>query len=214
MNDLFIRWREARPEYDQFNEDGIVNRKCWEEMKPSKKILFILKETNDLEGSLVDLLKNGENSRYYRTWNNIARWTEIIISGTYLDKVSRQQLHDSLQKIAAINIKKQAGTSRSNRKMIFEAADRDQKFLQEEIQGIDAGIIITCGFNMVSDCLHNHIFKEPDNWTTDTETGLWYYNSNLIRENKRTTVISMPHPNRAEKEYTIKLKSLIQRIYT
>ena len=210
MDDLFIRWREARPEYDKFNEDGIVNKECWDRMEPSKKILFVLKETNGLTGSLVDFLKNGGNCR---TWNNIARWSQMIISDTYLDYVSGLQLHDSLQKIAAINIKKQAGASHSNRKEIFEAADKDRTFLQEEIQGIDAGIIITCGFNVASVCLHDHIFKEPeDNWEKDMETGLWYYYSNLIRENKRTTVISMPHPNRAEKEYTLKLKSLIHRI--
>ena len=213
MNDLFVRWREARPEYDKFNEDGIVNEECWKSMKASKKILFILKETNGLEGSLADFLKNGGSPTYYRTWNNIARWTEIIISGIYLDKINNQQLHDSIQQIAALNIKKQAGSSRSNRKTIFEAADKDREFLQEEIREIDAGIIITCGFEVVSYCLHDHIFTEPkDNWIQDDETGLWYYYSNIIRENKKTIVVSMPHPNRAKKEYTLKLKSLIQRL--
>lgn len=143
MEDLFIKWQKARPEYNNFNEDGIINKEYWENMASSKKILFILKETNGLEGSLTSFLKNGGSSTYYRTWNNIARWAEIIISGTYLDKISRQQLHDSLQKVAAINIKKQAGSSRSNRK---------------------------------------------------------------------TTVISMPHPNRAGKNYTFKLKKLLQQI--
>ena len=213
MSDLFIRWRNARPEYDQFNEDGIVNKECWKNIETSKKLLFILKETNGLEGSLSDFLKNGGNSSYYRTWNNIARWTEIIMSGIYLDKVSCQQLHDSLQKIAAINIKKQSGSARSNRKVIFEAADKDREFLQEDIREINQEIIIPCGFNFASACLHDHIFSEPqNNWITDKETGLWYYSSNLIRENNKTLVISMPHPNRAKKEYTLQLKSFIQRI--
>lgn len=213
MEDLFIRWQKTRPEYNKFNEDGIINKECWESMVSAKKVLFILKETNGLEGSLTSFLKNGGNSTYYRTWNNIARWAEIIISDTYLDKISRQQLHDSLQKVAAINIKKQAGTSRSNRKTIFEAADKDQQFLQEQIKKIDAEIIITCGFNVVSACLHDHIFKEPaDNWIINTDTGLWYYYSDLIRKNKKTTIISMPHPNRAGKDYTFKLKKLLQQI--
>lgn len=65
MEDLFIKWQKARPEYNNFNEDDIINKEYWENMASSKKILFILKETNGLEGSLTSFLKNGGSSTYY-----------------------------------------------------------------------------------------------------------------------------------------------------
>lgn len=65
MEDLFIKWQKARPEYNNFNEDDIINKEYWENMASSKKILFILKETNGLEGSLTSFLKNEGSSTYY-----------------------------------------------------------------------------------------------------------------------------------------------------
>lgn len=213
MRELFARWRQARPEYVQFNEDGIVNVERWENIMLSKRTLFLLKETNDLNGSLAEFLRNGGNSKYYRTWNNVARWTEVLISGRVMEKVSRQELHDSLQQIAVMNVKKQAGNARARKEEIFAAASKDREFLQEEIQKINPSIIVTCGFEVVSICLHDYIFEEPDeNWIQDKETGLWYYQSYLIRKNRKTLVISMPHPNRARKDYSIKLKRLSSRL--
>lgn len=78
--------------------DGIVNPDQWAETNP--KIVFVLKETNEQETSLTDLLndpfsgryrteieekdkRNGQIVRDLRTtWLNIARWARGIIDNT------------------------------------------------------------------------------------------------------------------------------------
>ena len=53
--------------------DGIVNPEKWE--KTSTKVMFVLKETNGLDGDLRDFLKAGGKCT---TWNNIARWSALF----------------------------------------------------------------------------------------------------------------------------------------
>ncbi len=72
------RWREAHGQYPYFNPDGIVDHDRWNSLPEGKHILVILKETNGLQGSLADFLRNGGSDTYYRTWNNVARWFRIL----------------------------------------------------------------------------------------------------------------------------------------
>lgn len=81
---------------DKTVTDGIVNEDIWKITTP--KIVFVLKDTNEQETSLTDLLNNPFSGDYHfdnesiengnnriignlrKTWLNIARWTKGIIS--------------------------------------------------------------------------------------------------------------------------------------
>ena len=42
------------------------------------------------------------------------------------------------------------------------------------------------------------------------ETALWYYKSSLVCTGKETLVVSMPHPNRAAKNWTLELEKVLR----
>ena len=75
------RWQEQHAEYSFFNEDGIVDYERWAALPDSKHILVLLKETNGLQGSLVECLRHGSNGK---TWNNVIRWAKMALDGVYL----------------------------------------------------------------------------------------------------------------------------------
>ncbi len=72
-NTLFDRWKQERAEYASFDEDGAVDPEVWEKTTP--KIVFILRDTNQLYGDLRRFLREGGDGDIY---NNIVRWTEAI----------------------------------------------------------------------------------------------------------------------------------------
>ena len=42
------------------------------------------------------------------------------------------------------------------------------------------------------------------------QTALWYYTSCSVRSEKETLVVSMPHPNRAAKCWTLELEKILR----
>lgn len=208
---LFNRWKTARPEYLHFNEDGIINEYLWNTLPQDKHILFILKETNRLPGSLTEFLNNGGNRTYGRTWNNIARWSNVILHS----ESERSANKEILKYVAAINLKKEAGAGSANKKSVRAYAEKDRDFLLEQIIEINPGIIITCGFDCVSNITHDIILSETNTkQLIDRTTDLCYYFSESLIPGKKIPVISLPHPNRAAIEYSNKLLSLYTRLIT
>ncbi|NLB79908.1 MAG: hypothetical protein GX061_07455 [Eubacteriaceae bacterium] len=69
-------------------KDGIVDQETWE--KQNKKVLFVLKEVDANEPfDLIEFLLDGTpGAKGWRTWNNIARWTQALLEGgEYVEKV-------------------------------------------------------------------------------------------------------------------------------
>ena len=205
--ELMQRWKEERPEYLHFNEDGIVNYEVWNQTK--LHILFVLKETNGLCGSLSTFLKFGGSPTYWRTWNNIARWTDMLLNHHYSEYITKDFLQEMLSHIAIMNLKKESGGSRANKKEIRKYALSDKELLLEQMQLYQPNVIVTCGFNLVSDIVHDDILAISEKWMINEKAGLYFYQTDKITEGKRIPVISMPHPNRASKEWTKKLEELI-----
>src|SRR5690348_645411 len=72
---IFAEWQQRHGE--TFVQDGVVNEYSF--LASTPKILFILKEVNDLGSGGWDLrellLGNCPSGIPWQTWNNITRWT-------------------------------------------------------------------------------------------------------------------------------------------
>ncbi len=196
-DELFNKWRLDMNITGSFDTDGIVNPEVWALTSP--KILYVLKETNALNGDLRTFLKNGGSPTYYRTWNNIARWTNVIINNENLDYVSNEERQELLQKICAINLKKESGGNASNRDVIRKAVLRDKELIREQIDIYEPDVVVACGFELVAIALRDIVYEESGAVWQKHKNGLEYYSSQLINKNKPVYVISMPHPNRSSK---------------
>ena len=205
-----IRWHEEHADYQWFNDDGIVDYERWAALPDGKRILVLLKETNGLPGSLTDFLRHGGSSTYWRTWNNVARWVNLILNGTYWEFVSRTELNDMVRNIAVVNLKKYAGGARASRKEVLAEASKDVDLLKEQIELYEPDIILTGGWGLVSDFLHDTIFQDAAVWNRPNAiTKLWYYETQITQKHK-TLVVSMPHPNRAAKQWTLELENVLR----
>lgn len=81
----------------------------------------------------------------------------------------------------------------------------------EQIQLYEPDIILTGGWGLVSNILHDEILADDAEWVKpDEETALWYYKSRLVCADKETLVVSMPHPNRAAKCWTLELEKILR----
>ena len=103
---LFSAWKESQG-YKYFISDGVFNE---EELdKQDYRILFVLKEANweNATADLCELLLSEKSSGYWKTWNNIARWTKAILEGgNYPRYVSKADKTYWLKKVIAMNLKK------------------------------------------------------------------------------------------------------------
>lgn len=208
---LMAEWqaRWAQPAF--FNADGIVDYERWATLPNGKHIVVLLKETNGLYGSLVEFLYHGGSKTYYRTWNNVARWANMVLNGTYWEFVPKSALDDMVRNIAVVNLKKCSGGAVASSKAVQQAARQDADLLKRQIQLYEPDIILTGGWGLVSNMLHDEIFADKAEWIKpNEETALWYYKSSLVCTDKETLVVSMPHPNRAAKSWTSELKKILR----
>lgn len=200
-NELFKQWKASK-NYKTFAKDGVVNPEQWE-LEPYK-ILYILKEVNYYEKDfdLRDFLMTGGSPSYWRTWNNIARWTKAILDGgDYLDNVSKNEKTKWLSRIAAINLKKVGGKAESNNLEIREYAINDSKEIREQIGLYNPDIIICCGrgTGKNADLLYENVFQVQGK---EDKLSLWqpsieeynYFYVQLDGGDKTIPVVSFYHP--------------------
>ena len=208
---MMAEWSASSVQPCRFNTDGIVDYERWAALPGGKHIVVLLKKTNALSGSLVDFLSHGGSKTYYRTWNNVARWINMVFNGTYWEFVPKSALDDMVRNIAVINLKKCSGSAHASAKVVRQAARQDADRLKRQIQLYEPGIILTGGWGLVSNILHDEIFADDAEWIRpNEETALWYYKSSLVCTGKETLVVSMPHPNRAAKCWTLELEKILR----
>lgn len=173
---LMTEWQTRRAQSACFNADGVVDYERWSALPDGKHIVVLLKETNGLHGSLVEFLYHGGSKTYYRTWNNVARWANMILNGTYWEFVPKSLLDDMVRNIAVVNLKKCPGGAIASSKAVRQAARQDADRLKRQIQLYEPGIILTGGWGLVSNILHDEIFADDAEWIRpNEETALWYY---------------------------------------
>lgn len=201
-------WQEQHAEYLYFNEDGIVDHERWATLSDGKHILVLLKETNGLHGSLVECLRHGGNGK---TWNNVVRWAKMALDGVYLDRVAQNEFQDIIRNIAVMNLKKYAGGPRANAKEIERVANQDADLLRRQITLYEPDILLTGGWGLTSNVLHDIICEDATPWTKPNEqTNLWYYETDAIAKHHKTLVVSMPHPNRSDRRWTLELEKVLR----
>lgn len=130
--ELFKKWKMDQ-KYDTFVNDGVFSPEQWE--KEKIKIIFFMKEPNwEGDGDLIEWILSEKSPTYWKTWNNIARWTKALLEGgDYLKSVDKKEKTYWLSRVGFINIKKVGGGSKSDNDVIREYAKDDSKFLFEQL---------------------------------------------------------------------------------
>ena len=146
--ELFNRWRNSKKEYiGNFSEDGIIDEKQWN--NSSKKVLVVLKETNDYSNDLRALIRDHWKGTKNYLWQNVGRWAYGIqkTTKTFIPGRSDADAHrnEALLSSAVINLKKTKGGSNSDMNEVRKYAIEDANFIREEIDLINPEVII-CGY--------------------------------------------------------------------
>lgn len=196
---LLDEWYNARKNYAPFVDDGIFDPKSFSTQK--NKILFVLKEAHWENGrpgqreDLCSILLNKDGGSW-KSWNNIARWSKAILdNGNYPENISCKERHNTLRRIAAINLKKHAGGAYANGKSLIEFACDDAAFLKRQIDEIAPNIIICCGYSQPksnAEILYENVLFPNNNpeWKTiqTTQKKIWFF------EYQNIPVVSFYHP--------------------
>ena len=158
---LFKRWMEKdtvringiAQKREGFNEDGIVNPDVWFQLPQDKRILFVLKETNNPEHetwSLTEML-HGEKECNYTIWRRTAEWAKGILSceaekgADAYEWLTGSMTKEYIQKIAVLNLKKSPGGNSSKLDEITAYAEADIELIEKEIGIIDPAVIVFGG---------------------------------------------------------------------
>ncbi len=196
---LFLKWQNAR-KYPAFTLDGVFDEETYN--KQEVKILYILKEANWKECNFVLNLKewllSEKSSTYWKTWNNIARWTQALqIGGDYISAISKKDKTYWLRKIAFLELKKVPGGASSSDDEIAEYAKNDSEFLKCQIMIYNPDIIICCGRGngKNADLLYEYVFDdvEKSKWSQKPAANKYNYFFAIIN-GKEIPVVSFVHP--------------------
>lgn len=191
---LFDTWKNDRT-YTSFMADGLFDEHEWE--KQSIKILYVLKEANWENGNtdLCKYLLSEKSPTYWKTWNNIVRWTQAIrTGGAYQWTVTKGDKTNCLKTIAALNIKKVGGGAHANSEEIRQYGKSDAPYINCQIELYQPDIIICCGRGngKNADILHEYVFPKVSPWQPPIE-GYNYFLCTLST-GKQIPVVSFRHP--------------------
>lgn len=170
-------------------KDGIINPDKF--YKAKHKILFIMKDVNNIEGgpegNLPEWLKDGPK---YQLWYTIARWSAGIFNDFLpYRQIDTKTIKESFEKIAAINLKKASGGARVDSEVISAYAHQDRQLLLEQIELINPDFIISCGV------------MEPLIWLLDLKVNPEKPADEPIKDaSRKTWIIPFRHPARASGE--------------
>ena len=178
-----IMYRGKIEEFDYGTErfsDEDQENKMWNEAP--LRILFLTKDQNAGEYDAWDVRGETGNLSYAFFRNLMYQLYGLVNTkpGYKADyKFTNEQaieLYNTFP-IARINAKKEAGVSSVSNHTLKYYIDRDGKFLKEQIQNLDADIIVCCGYSenieesgnlllnfLKNECDYNLIKQEDDGW--------------------------------------------------
>lgn len=140
---------------DQYSIDGVMNESEW--ANAPLRIAFLLKENygyQDCEIFHTSDEAHGWVDAGIKTYLKLLTLSASILKGLELERAlneceideiskDRNLLHQTLNKIAVINIKKQSGKSSSKDAEIREHSTKNANLLQKQFQNIKPDLIIT-----------------------------------------------------------------------
>jgi len=153
QNKLRDEWKNARPQYDPFCDDGILSdeeiEKYWEK---SSKIIFLLKETHNEFCNIRQGFGLGPTGSGPTFWRKMRIWTYIIdevLNGNSPNYEEAMKIKETPNNsIAYMNLKKYAEVDKgksSNDADILNYLKNDKDFLLKQIKLISPKIILCCG---------------------------------------------------------------------
>lgn len=161
MSILFEEWKALIfSTSDHFVEDGVISNEHW--VLAGKRVLFILKETNDYQGNIANLIRAAATSRPQSklwdrpTFHNLGRWAYGLLNTEASYKEADAAKKQALLPCAFINIKKTSG-GRVATTAVEANARMYATFLRRQIAIISPDIIIFGGtYKMIKD----HVLPE------------------------------------------------------
>lgn len=192
---LFQRWK-AEQSYSSFISDGIFDESLWAQQPV--KVTFVMKEANWENGNadLCQWLLEEHKGSYWKTWNNIARWSQALLAGgEYPRRVSKADKTDWLSRVSFLNLKKVGGGRRTDNSVLREFAARDASYIREQLSLYAPDILICCGWWVVADILYQDVLpKDALGPWQKTSGGFDYFRGQL--GGKEIPVVSFYHPQR------------------
>lgn len=184
--ELFKLWEGGR---EGFVRDGVVSESdC---LASQSKIVFVLKEVNDLGGGGWDLREFLAEGGRTQTWNNIARWVHCIRnrqnipSWDIYSEMSNDLRVEILKSICALNLKKSPGTHTTDIVSLNAVAEEDKDYIQRQYSIYDPDLTICGGTGDLFKWVAGHQEKK---WQ-QTKRGIWWY-----ERSDRKYVVSFSHP--------------------
>ena len=194
---LFDEWK-TKHDFNAFIKDGIVDYKRCE----GTRVLFVLRDMNcQHERDLREDLRTDGSG--WKTWANVGRWASALLDGLedYPRDMSRFNRVDQLERIAAINLKKEGGVARAKGNQLLDAVETQGDLIFREICICDPEIIIACGLESsklkdTASLLKQYVFKDTSEWvpfkSKDLDRNWWYYYADI--NGKQVPVVYFCHP--------------------
>lgn len=184
---LFEKWeKEIADEGGDFVRDGVVCEDCF--LKQDVKLVFILKEVNDLYSSyksLCDFLMDGAGKNGGHTWNPVCRWIDPSFK-------TGQSRSDVLRRIAVLNLKKMdEKKTTTNMSELRKVARRDSMFIRKqlEIYSMYSPVVFVCCGTGMFDIVAKEVY--------DIDTSVIDHNQKptACRISKDSWLLAFNHPN-------------------
>lgn len=185
---LFDELRKMNPD---IIDDGVPDEAAY--LSAGYHLMYVLKEVNGGSGwSLCEhLISGGRQQAHDATWDNIARWTEGILSlpkgipWSELEGDCENRRERMLPQICAINVKKTSGGYVSDGKAIHKEALGNADILRSQLNLYAPDIVICCGTDgaFVDACFPDKTVE----WKM-TSRGIWYFRDGDM------VVIAFSHP--------------------
>ncbi|GEM_PF-5224180 len=204
---LLQYWQKDRPQYIDFNRDGIIDSEVWAQM--NTHIVFIFKEMPGLNGDLRKIILDNPDRMYTKIRINLARWIHVMLFHEYREILTEEEITALLQKVCIVNLKKERDFKKSGRDEIWNYTLQDRRFIRKQIALYTPDYVVVCGFEWIAELVHDVVLADRSRWKHNINK-IHYYNKWV--GDCKATVISMPHPRNASRVWGHQLQELMQNI--
>jgi len=145
-NAYWEQWREHCREIgaiSPIHRDGVISRSEYDMAR--RKILFVLREPNDMEVKEGDICKWLRNGPKLSTWHQLSRWAAGLLFDFPDYSEANTRRCEALKQVAIMNLKKTAGGNTADLADVSAFASRSRTMLTDQISDIQPDIIVACG---------------------------------------------------------------------